>query len=145
MIMLINANKMRVFYEFTKKLILLALLFVSVTPAAGQKPTEWKAPQEANNIENPLAGNNNTITDGKELYTKMCVICHGNKGKGDGVAGMSLKPRPTNLTTATVQSQSDGAIYWKITKGRPPMATYESVISEEQRWQLVNYIRTFGK
>ncbi len=141
----VNVNKMRAFCEFINKVILLALLFASATPVLGQKPTDWKAPQEANNFENPLAGNNNAIVDGKKLYTKMCVICHGNKGKGDGVAGMSLKPRPTNLATATVQGQSDGAIYWKITEGRPPMATYESVISEEQRWQLVNYIRTFGK
>jgi len=40
-----------------------------------------------------------------------------------------------------VQNQSDGAIYWKITNGNPPMASYKETLTEEQRWQLVNYIR----
>lgn len=128
-----------------KTIIIVAAIFGSYASGFGQKPTVWKAPQEANNIENPLKGNTAAIADGKALFTNMCVICHGAKGKGDGVAGISLKPRPTNFTTAAVQSQSDGAIYWKITEGRAPMATYKTVLTEEQRWQLVNYIKTFSK
>lgn len=128
-----------------RTIIIVAAFFSSFAPIFGQKPTAWKAPEEANNIENPLKGSTAAITDGKVLFTNMCVICHGAKGKGDGMAGISLKPRPTNFTASAVQSQSDGAIYWKITEGRAPMATYKTVLTEEQRWQLVNYIRTFSK
>ncbi len=131
--------------ESIRRVILFSVFITLAAPVFGQKPTDWKAPQEANNIENPLKGNTTVITEGKVLYNNMCGICHGTKGKGDGMAGMSLKPRPTNFTKAAVQSQSDGAIYWKITEGRAPMATYKASLTEEQRWQLVNYIRTFSK
>ena len=85
------------------------------------------------------------LLKGKKLYNQMCAVCHGAKGKGDGVAGAALNPKPTNFTSASVQAQTDGAIFWKITEGRSPMASYKTILKEEQRWQLVNYLRTFKK
>jgi mono/diheme cytochrome c family protein len=105
----------------------------------------WEAPASANNLKNPLKGNDKATQAGKKLYTQLCSICHGNKGKGDGVAGMALKPRPANLAKDIVQKQTDGAIYWKITEGRAPMAAYKASLTDEQRWQLVNYIRSLKK
>lgn len=106
------------------------------------QPEEWKAPPEAGKLANPFKGG---AEEGKKLFIQMCVTCHGNLGKGDGDAGESLTPRPTDLTSQKVQAQSDGVIFWKINKGRSPMAPYEYVFKEEQRWQLVNYIRKLGK
>jgi hypothetical protein len=67
------------------------------------------------------------------------------KGKGDGMGGAGLTPKPSNLTSDAVQSQTDGAIFWKITEGRTPMASYKASIPEKKRWQLVNYMRTLKK
>jgi mono/diheme cytochrome c family protein len=106
---------------------------------------EWVVPASANNLKNPVKGNTEATEKGKKLYKQMCAICHGSKGKGDGVAGMSLTPRPSNFTSAKIQNQSDGAIYWKLTEGRAPMASYKQMLKDDQRWQLVNYIRTFKK
>jgi mono/diheme cytochrome c family protein len=61
------------------------------------------------------------------------------------MAGMSLNPRPANFATEKFQSQTDGAIYWKLSEGRPPMAGYKTMLKENQRWQLVNYLRTLKK
>mgnify|MGYP003109959153 FL=1 len=72
----------------------------------------------------------------------LCFVCHGPKGKGDGMGGAGLTPKPTDLTTEEFQSQSDGAIFWKITEGRAPMASYKTSIPEKKRWELVNYLRT---
>ncbi len=105
----------------------------------------WMAPTSSKTINNPLEGDVQTIKSGKKLFTNMCVICHGNKGRGDGVAGMALNPRPANLSLPSVQDQTDGEIFWKITEGRAPMASYKDILSEDQRWQLVNYMRTFKK
>nr|WP_262918816.1 cytochrome c [Tunicatimonas sp. TK19036]WKN38622.1 cytochrome c [Tunicatimonas sp. TK19036] len=117
-----------------------------MTPfVAFSQSSDWEAPKEADDLQNPLHQNSEATVEGKELYDKMCVICHGKKGKGDGVAGMNLSPRPTNLTSSSVQQQTDGVIYWKITEGRAPMASYKNTLEEEQRWQLVNYIRELGK
>ena len=106
---------------------------------------KWVAPASADKLVNPVKGDASAVKAGEVLYTKMCAICHGNKGKGDGMAGMSLNPRPSNFTKTSLQEQSDGALFWKLTTGRSPMAGYEKILKEEQRWQLVNYIRTFKK
>jgi mono/diheme cytochrome c family protein len=75
----------------------------------------------------------------------MCVLCHGIYGKGNGEAGLSLEKKPANFLALNVINQTDGAIFWKITHGNPPMAPYEGLLSEEQRWKLVNYIRELEK
>lgn len=129
-------------------ILLLGLTFFSsawsVRPHEMSIEEEWKAPNEANTIKNPIKGNISETEAGKKLFNQLCVICHGSKGKGDGMAGISLYPRPSNLTTEKVQKQTDGALFWKISEGKAPMATYKNVLKEEQRWQLVNYIRTLN-
>lgn len=79
------------------------------------------------------------------MYIHECAVCHGSHGKGDGIAGVSLNPIPTNFFWEEFQSQTDGSIYYKITVGKIPMAGYGSTMSEIERWQLVNYLRTFHK
>lgn len=123
--------------------LVIALAGMSFSYYAGG--AKWIAPKSADAIKNPLKGNSTATAEGKKLYTQMCAICHGNKGKGDGMAGMSLNPRPANFTKESVQAQTDGAIYWKLTNGRSPMAGYKDILKDNQRWQLVNYIRTFKK
>ena len=121
------------------------LSFLTLSLSSFNSSETWKAPATAKNITNPLKNNSQATAEGKKLYVNMCVVCHGNKGKGDGIAGMTLKPRPSNLTQALIQDQADGEIFWKITEGRAPMASYKELLTEEQRWQLVNYIRILKK
>ncbi|MBJ7882595.1 c-type cytochrome [Gelidibacter salicanalis] len=103
---------------------------------------KWVAPASADKIVNPLKDDANAAASGKKLYKAMCSVCHGPKGKGDGMAGAGLTPKPTDLINETFQSQSDGAIFWKIAEGRAPMASYKSSIPEKKRWEIINYIRT---
>lgn len=110
-----------------------------------QQATSWVAPKEADALKNPVKDNAAATAEGKKLYVQYCTICHGGKGKGDGAAGIALTPKPGNFTTQKMQAQTDGAIFWKLTNGRPPMAAYKDILKkEEQRWQLVNYIRTLA-
>lgn len=102
----------------------------------------WTAPVSADKIKNPYSGSEKATIAGKKIYSQFCAICHGKKGKGDGMAGMALKPRPADFTKEALQKQTDGAIYWKLTEGKAPMAAYKDLLTEEQRWQLVNYIRS---
>lgn len=120
--------------------ILTSFLLGSVISKA--QTTPWVAPASANELKNPFSGNEDATKKGKKLFNQLCNICHGDKGKGDGMAGAALNPKPANFTTDKVQSQSDGALFWKMTTGRAPMAAYKDQLTEEQRWQLVNYIRT---
>ena len=110
--------------------------------------SKWVAPSTAKTIKSPLTGNQNDLKEGKKIFTEMCVICHGLKGKGDGIAAASLNPKPANFNSKTVQDQTDGELFWKITNGNAPtaaMAAYKDILTEKQRWQMVAYIRTFKK
>jgi len=105
----------------------------------------WIAPKYANDIRNPHNGDEKAIAMGKKLFNNMCAICHGKTGKGNGVAGMSLTPRPANFLSIDVEKETDGAIFWKMTEGKAPMAAYKEILTEDQRWDVVCYIRELQK
>jgi len=119
------------------------MLFSVVFSISAQ--SKWKAPSTAKTIKSPLKMSSDNAKEGKKIFTQMCIICHGIKGKGDGMAGAALTPKPANFTLNTVQSQTDGELFWKMTNGNSPMAAYKDILTETQRWQLVAYIRTFKK
>lgn len=125
-------------------LVLLAELMFSNTLRA-QTKDPWTAPPEANHLKNPLAGNATALKEGKVLYIKNCAPCHGNKGKGDGIAAVNLKPKPADHTSAAVQGESDGALFWKLSEGHPPMPGYKNALPENERWELIDYIRSLEK
>jgi len=116
----------------------------NANPPAGGGP-KWVAPAAAAGKKNPVASNDASIGTGRKIYGKECLSCHGKKGVGDGPKASDLSKEPGNLTTKDFQAQSDGAIFWKITKGNKPMPTFGTAYSDEERWSIVNYVRTLGK
>ena len=118
------------------------MLMSFVTNTTIQQKGAWVAPASADTIKNPLKGKADAIAAGKKIYGTYCNVCHGDKGRGDGIAAAGLNPKPADHTSAKFQAQSDGAIYWKLTTGRAPMASYEKTLTLVQRWQVVNYMRT---
>lgn len=127
----------------TKALLLAPVLLLTFSLNAQTK--KWIAPVAANSIKNPVAADAQSISQGKTLYTTYCSPCHGLKGKGDGPAAANLQVKPADHTSATVQAESDGAIFWKIGEGFDPMPSYKTALTETQRWAIVNYIRTLAK
>ena len=110
--------------------------------AAGQNPSyqqdpQWIAPAAAIARTNPLAEKPETAMGGKKLFLRNCAECHGATG-----AGMEKK-HSADLRRPTVQGQTDGTLFWKITNGNAPkgMPAF-SRLPELQRWQLVLFIRT---
>jgi mono/diheme cytochrome c family protein len=104
----------------------------------------WQAPESAKEINNPYAGNKIAAQKGQALYSKLCWTCHGKNGKGDGPAAANLKPKPKNFSSADVQKQTDGELFWKLSNGKGMMVPYKHSLNEEKRWQLINYIRTLS-
>lgn len=105
----------------------------------------WKAPASADAHKNPLTNDAATIAAGKVIYAKECQSCHGKSGKGDGPSAAQLDKNAGNFTTAATQSQSDGALYWKISEGKKPMPSFKKKLTETQIWQSIAYMRTFKK
>ena len=124
-------------------LILLSLSFLGFVAVKNQE-NRWKAPSEAKNIKNPISKINRMVSanKGKRIFKTRCMICHGPKGLGNGAGGKALNPKPQNLTSKMVQSQSDGEIFWKVTNGRNAMIKWGPILSEAERWDVVNYVRT---
>ena len=95
-------------------------------------------------LENQLSEEGDAKIKGELLYSQMCVVCHGESGKGDGVEGVSLSKRPANLTSIRVQQQTDGEIFCRITNGIGSMPSFENSLTTMQRWELINYIKTLN-
>jgi len=105
---------------------------------------EWVAPARAAKKKNPVETNEASLAKGKAVWVKECASCHGDKGKGDGPAVKDLEKKPEDLTLPKTLNQTDGALFWKLTEGRKPMASYEKTLSEEDRWHVINYTRTLA-
>ena len=125
----------------------LVLVFASIILTSYQtmQNPKWVAPVEADSYKNPYLGNAKATEKGKKIYTKLCWTCHGKTGNGDGPAAAALTVTPADYSNELMQAQSDGAIFWKITNGRGEMVPYEKLLTDDQRWMLVNYIRDLGK
>ncbi|HYG74616.1 MAG TPA: cytochrome c [Planctomycetota bacterium] len=90
-----------------------------------------------------VPANAESIATGRSLYIQNCQVCHGRRGKGDGDAASDLTRRPTNLTK--LAKWSDAELFAGIAHGKKDMPKSENLLSIEQHWHLVNFIRTFAR
>ena len=96
-------------------------------------------------IENPLPMTRENIQQGREIYfgKGLCVTCHGNNGQGVNMPGHS----PRNFTDGKWQDlRTDGELMWVLKNGSPGTAMpvrVGNVITPEEGWQVINFIRTF--
>ena len=104
----------------------------------------WKAPARAARRENPVAGDAQSLAAGKTVYAENCASCHGATGHNDGPLAKDLEKLPPELSSALLWKQTDGALFWKITEGHKPMPTWKSLVSETDRWNVINHIRTMA-
>ena len=70
------------------------------------------------------------------------MICHGQTGRGDGPGAAALEKKPADLGARIKAGETDGELFWKITEGRSPMLSWKGSLTETQRWEIVNYIKT---
>jgi mono/diheme cytochrome c family protein len=121
---------------------LVAALATALTFAHGDK--KWPAPESAKAMKNPVAATPAALQAAKAIYDDKCLQCHGETGKGDGPESMMYSTKPADFTDAHMMSEmTDGEIFYKMTEGREPMPSFKRQLTEEQRWQLVHYVRTF--
>lgn len=104
----------------------------------------WNAPERAAHRSNPVLATDAAIERAQMIFHQNCELCHGPKGKGNGPMSTSLPVKPADLSSERVQSQTDGALFWKILSGRGMMPSTQATLSDEQRWALVDYIRTLA-
>ena len=108
----------------------------------------YQAPPSLNSGPvNPIPPNPDSVAIGRPLYLANCLPCHGPAGKGDGPVGLTLNPRPADLSLHAVPGvHTDGQLWTWITNGYPGsvMPSFKAVLTDDQRWNVVNYVRTLA-
>ena len=105
---------------------------------SGSLPQSQRKKIQSNPTQDSLAA-------GQKIYSKTCMMCHGKTGDADGPAVIELNIHPAKLSDPHLGTESDGSLFWKITTGKKPMPAYGKRLSETDRWNLVNYVRTLPK
>ena len=125
--------------------VLLVASFGLTIWAGAHGRNDWSVPEEAKKLTNPVPASEATLKAAKDLYGEYCEQCHGDTGKGDGPDSEMYKPKPADFTDAHMMSEmTDGEIFYKMTEGRRPMPSFKKKLTDEQRWMLVNYVKTFA-
>jgi mono/diheme cytochrome c family protein len=128
-----------------KTTIILVIAFVWLSSFYGmmaQTIRPWVTPNSAVWKVNPFKVNCSSLNETKALYINTCGPCHGEKGKGDGIAAVACNPKPADHTSDAIQKETDGSLFWKISEGRGPMPSYKNMLTADQRWKLICYIRS---
>lgn len=131
---------MKIFLPSIKSLLIIPILLVGLQITDAQNIVVPAADMAK---ASPLVFNASTSEEGESIYDKNCVSCHGNPGKGNYLK--ALTPQPGDPATEKYQSQTDGELFYKISEGNPVMPKFKNTLSEEERWKLVSYIRSFNK
>ncbi|MDR3612282.1 MAG: cbb3-type cytochrome c oxidase subunit II [Candidatus Obscuribacterales bacterium] len=84
---------------------------------------------------------------GRGIYTQNCAACHGLEARGNGPNSISLEKKPANLTRPFYKQYSDEMYFYRLTEGvtGTRMPRFGEVLTEEQRWYLVAYLKTLQK
>ncbi|MBP9855223.1 MAG: c-type cytochrome [Candidatus Omnitrophica bacterium] len=116
-------------------------IFRPVTPS--EQVSEWQAPEEYIQRENPFSPTEANLKKGEEIYQFYCSACHGSIGKEQS-PDIKFGKEVANLTSSKLLQKTDGAIFWKITEGGWPMPAFweGDVLSEDDIWMLINFLRT---
>jgi|SRR6516165_678392 len=127
--------------------LFVALLLIAAGSAvyAFFHPGPWIVPEAAKQVPNPLKPSQANLPSARALYLNKCAECHGESGRGDGSQARMYDPLPTNFTDAQhMNSISDGELFYKISEGHRPMPGFRKRFTEEQRWQLVLFLRSLA-
>ena len=140
-------------FKFQKILLvgIIELLVLPLTPvrAFHQDVYEPRAPkpflEELQDMDNPFSPTPKNIEEGRSIFLGrgLCVTCHGANGKGVKVPGHP----PRDFTDAKWQKiRTDGEMMWVLKNGSPGTSMpirVGNVISEEEGWKVILYIRNF--
>jgi mono/diheme cytochrome c family protein len=134
------------------KNILLALTCMSLLALAGcsgSKPPPIPT-VVLDVVPAPFAGRTNPLgadaaAAGADVFSASCESCHGPQGHGDGPAAGYLDPHPKNLAELQAQA-ADDYLFWRISTGRDgtAMIGWDGILTEEQIWQVIAFIRTLN-
>ena len=134
----------------------------TVHPASPSEITVHDAKINLDNAENPflrLERSNASeyrqhVENGRKVYYRNCVFCHGDNLAGNGMFVHGLDPIPTNFTDGSIAGLRDSFLLWRISKGGPglpeeggpwdtAMPAWEKILKEEEMWDAILFLYDF--
>lgn len=101
----------------------------------------WEVPEERQGRLSPFEFSDSIQQQGSIHYSVNCASCHGTPGQGNFER---LDPLPVDPATAEFQENTDGEIFYKVSEGRGLMPSFKNVLSAQEIWEVVGYLRTYN-
>jgi copper transport protein len=95
-------------------------------------------------LTNPFLPDETSLQIGRDLFDKNCLACHGERGRGDGLAAASLSIKPPDYGSGHLDIHTDGDIFYWIQNGiseGSPMPAFKDRLTDDEIWHAVNYVR----
>ncbi len=138
-------------------ILCMSLLPLVVIPALAlppeHKPLKPRVPIQHRsyyrNLHAPMYADSKNVSKelleaGMKIYQRICVNCHGETGKGDGLSSGFLPVLPRDFTNCLFQrKRTDGELFYVIKFGSWPMPPMVPSITEDEAWTVIPYLRTF--
>jgi mono/diheme cytochrome c family protein len=121
-----------------KKLLIIIFIFSVGTKVSAQT---WVVPDDQKAVVAPFKFTPDMQKQGEQIYLKNCQSCHGLMGKDNWA---KLTPPPGDLAKEKAQAQTDGEFFFRITAGKVPMPEFRNILTEDDRWWVIAYMRTFN-
>jgi mono/diheme cytochrome c family protein len=112
---------------------------VEGTVPLGYTPFTMTIEEADGNLQNPVPSSANSLWRGKRLWSIQCSSCHGVDARSETYTGRKMGA--PNLLDERFQPYTDGRIYATIVWGIRSMPRYSYKLSEEERWDIVNYLK----
>jgi len=102
---------------------------------------QWIVPDDKRGRLSTFPFNEESKKAGERIYSINCMSCHGTPGKANYI---NLVPPPGDPATPKIQNNKDGEIFYKVASGRGPMPSFKSVLSTNEIWNVISYIRSYN-
>lgn len=125
-------NKIKIFASLVSFLLLFAF----------NADAQWNIPKDAKDTKLPTDPTHKLVKTGKDIFNKSCISCHGTPGEGKNMTAINA----TELGTADYQNTHNaGEVYYQINQGNGAMPSFKNQLSEEDKWCVIYYIKSFDK
>tara|TARA_B110000116_G_C16748827_1_gene542308 strand:+ start:892 stop:1446 length:555 start_codon:yes stop_codon:yes gene_type:complete len=116
---------------------------VNGTISRGWKPYEFENTNEGyelakDQLKSPILDNEKHLSNGKELYSIYCAVCHGDKGDGQGI--LMTREKFLGIPNYTDREITKGSIYHVLMYGKNSMGSHAGQVNEIERWEIAQYV-----
>lgn len=91
--------------------------------------------------KNPIPYSEEVLEEGKDLYTKFCQHCHGEKGDGQGKIAQNGAIQGIPDYATKLKDLPEGQIFYSITYGKGLMGSHASQLNKAERWKVTHYVK----